>query len=122
MEGKKILIAEDDRPIGNALMLKLKREGFDVTLVGDGNAVIEALESSSFDLVLLDIIMPRKDGFATMTEIKEKGITVPVMVTSNLGQDEDVERMKSLGAVGYIIKTNTSLVDLVDTVKGFFKK
>ena len=60
---KKILIAEDEKPMANALSLKLNSAGFETTLVYDGDSAISAAKSTSYDLILLDLVMPIKDGF-----------------------------------------------------------
>lgn len=120
MEGKKILIIEDEKPLAKALSLKLSHAGASATVAGNGDEAIELLGKESFDLILLDIIMPKKDGFETMKEIREKGITTPVIATSNLGQGSDIDKMKELGVVDYFIKSDTSLVDIVSKIEAFF--
>ncbi|MAZ40507.1 response regulator [bacterium] len=116
-EGKKILLAEDETSIANALKLKLEHEKFTVTHVGNGNEALKAIQDNSFDLVLLDLMMPGKDGFAVLEELKEKGSKAKVLVTSNLGQAEDKERALALGATDFLVKSDTSLVDIVSRVR-----
>lgn len=114
---KKILICEDEKPIAKALMLKLNHEGFEAETVNDGEEALQLMQSKKFDLILLDLIMPRVDGFGVLTKMKELNITTPVVVTSNLGQEEDLKRAKDLGAINYFIKSNTSLQEIVDSIK-----
>lgn len=114
---KKILICEDEKPIAKALVLKLNHEGFEAEAANDGEEALQILQSKQFDLILLDLIMPRIDGFGVLEKIKELKITTPVIVTSNLGQEEDLKRAKELGAVNYFIKSNTSLQEIVDGIK-----
>ena len=114
---KKILVVEDERPMARALELKLEGSGFTVDTVGDGEEAVERIINGNYDLVLLDIVIPKKDGFKVLKEIREKGSTTPIIITSNLSQEEDEKKALNLGAVGYIIKSNTPLVDVVSKVK-----
>jgi DNA-binding response OmpR family regulator len=114
---KKILIAEDERPISKALELKLIKEGFDAKAVYDGEEAMEFLEKEKFDLILLDIIMPKMNGFQVMEKIREKEMNIPIIVTSNLSQDEDIKKAKDLGAKAFLIKSNTSLDKIIKTIK-----
>lgn len=111
----KILIAEDDKFLANAYRLKLERLGHQVTIAMDGNDTLEEIEKNIPEIIILDLIMPNKDGFSTLEEIKANPNykNIPVLVASNLGQDEDIKRAKDLGAVDYVIKSNISLDDLV---------
>ncbi len=117
MGQKRILIAEDQKPMANALGLKLSSVGFQTQIVADGEAAITAAQSTPFDLIILDLVMPKKDGFAVLTELKKLQIATPVIVCSNLSQEEDSQRAKSLGAKDYFIKSNTTLAQIVDKVK-----
>lgn len=114
---KKILIAEDEKPMANALGLKLRSAGFETTLVYDGESAISVLRESQFDLMLLDLVMPKKDGFFVLAELKKLNIAVPVIVSSNLSQEEDIKRARELGARDYFIKSDTSLSQVVEKVK-----
>lgn len=121
---KKILIAEDEKPMANALELKLKNAGFDVTVAFNGKEAMKAINTSSFDLILLDLIMPRIDGFALLSRIKPRpGSSKPyIIVLSNLSQDEDVERGRRAGANEYFIKSNTSLKTITEHIKTVLNK
>ncbi len=114
---KKILIAEDEKPMANALGLKLSSAGYETTLVYDGEAAMAAVKDSSFDLILLDLVMPKKDGFFVLAELRKLRITAPVIVSSNLSQEEDIKRAKNLGAADYFIKSDTTLAEIVEKVK-----
>ena len=113
MNPKKILIAEDEKPMANALGLKLRSAGFETTLVYDGEAAVEAAKKTSFDLIILDLVMPKKDGFSVLAELNRLNIAIPVIVSSNLSQDEDIKRAKELGARDYFIKSDTTLAEIV---------
>ncbi len=116
---KKILIADDEKAIGKALSLKLNSVGFETVLVYDGEAVLSALRESKFDLIILDLVMPKKDGFYVLSELKKMQLPTPVIVASNLSQEEDVNRAKTLGASGYFVKSDQTLSEIVDKVKLF---
>ncbi len=113
----KILVVEDERPMARALELKLTNSGFTVSLASDGEEAINKIEHEKFNVILLDLILPKVDGFVVLEALKKKGIKIPVIVTSNLGQDEDKARAKELGAQGYFVKSNTSISQLVEEVK-----
>ena len=117
MTQKRILIAEDEKPMANALGLKLRSAGFEATLVYDGEAAISSVRESSFDLIILDLVMPKKDGFFVLAELKKLKIAVPVIVSSNLSQEEDIKRARELGARDYFIKSDTTLATVVEKVK-----
>ena len=117
MKIKKILIAEDEKPMANAMENKLTSEGYVVTTVGDGAQVLVELKKKKYDLLLLDLIMPIMDGFTVLEQMKAKKIKTPVIVLSNLGQEEDQAKTKALGAKGYFIKSNISLSDIVEQIK-----
>ena len=106
---KKILIADDNKAIAMALDLKLQNEGFEVKTVFNGKEALDLLEKEKFDLLVLDLIMPQLDGFGTLKIIKEKGIKLPVIVSSDLSQTEDINKVKELGAVDFFIKSDSVL-------------
>lgn len=111
-----ILIAEDDKSMSKALELKLKKSGFNVSVAYDGEEAIKKISESKFSLILLDLIMPKLDGFSVLEEIKAKKISSKVIVTSNLSQEEDVKRAKELGAVDYLVKSDTTIKEIVEKV------
>ncbi len=114
---KRILIAEDEKPLSHALALKLQHENFDVSVASDGQECIDLLASQQFDILLLDLIMPIMDGFQVLTHLQQKGAMPIVFVLSNLSQSQDEERVLSLGALKFFIKSDTSLSMIVDEVK-----
>lgn len=119
---KKILIAEDEKPLANALRLKFKKAGIEAEVVFNGKDVFGALEKEKFNLILLDLIMPEMNGFAVLEELKKKKIKTPVVVVSNLGQEEDINRSRELGAKDYIVKSNTPIVEIVNKIKKMLSK
>ena len=114
---KRILIAEDEKPMARALTLKLEHEGYEVETTYDGEEAISKLAESQFDLILCDLVMPKVDGFAVLEEVKNKKIKTPIVILSNLGQEEDQEKAKSLGAKEFFIKSNTPIKNIVEQVK-----
>ncbi|PIR49010.1 response regulator [Candidatus Peregrinibacteria bacterium CG10_big_fil_rev_8_21_14_0_10_55_24] len=114
---KKVLIAEDERPLAHALELKFAHEGFETHIAGDGQQALDLLKAEKFAAVLLDLIMPKLDGFAFLEELKKRKTKIPVIILSNLGQDEDIERAKKLGAEGYFVKSNTPIAEIVKAIK-----
>ena len=121
---KKILLVEDDQFIYMLLKNRLKEEGFEVEHVIDGNEALKLLKESKFDLILMDIILPEKSGFEAMEAIvsdPQFGKT-PIIIISNLGQEEDIAKGKELGAVEYFVKAQTPIDELVRKVSDFLKK
>ena len=116
---KKILVAEDDKFLANAYRVKLQREGYEVKVVYDGNELLKALPEFTPDLIVLDLIMPNKDGFTTLKELKESENykNIPVLVSSNLGQSEDIVKATKLGAEDYMTKTDLTMKDFAKKVK-----
>src|SRR3990167_9375602 len=106
---KKILIIEDEKPMARALELKLTHEGFEATITLNGESALEMLEKETFDLIVCDLVMPKMDGFKVLETLKEKKIKTPVMVLTNLSQEDDEKRAKSLGAKEFFIKSNTPI-------------
>jgi DNA-binding response OmpR family regulator len=117
---KRILVVEDERAIARALQLKLTRSGYTVDLVLSGEEALTSMAKNKYDLVLLDLMMPRLDGFGVLSLMKTKNISAPVMVLSNLNQDEDIKKAKDLGAIDFLIKSDTPLTNVIEKIKGFF--
>ncbi len=109
---------EDERPLAHALELKFSHDGYDVTIATDGQEALKVANSTKFDAILLDLIMPNMDGFTFLEQLKKK---TPVIILSNLGQDEDKERAKALGAKDYFVKSNTPITQIIKAVQAFLK-
>jgi len=118
-EGKKILIVEDERPLAHALELKFQHEGFDTTVCVNGKDALEEALKNKYDMILLDLIMPAKDGFQALKELKADPELkdIKVVVLSNLGQEEDKRRAMEAGALGYIVKANVSFREIINQVR-----
>lgn len=118
---KTILVAEDDSFYSNIYKFKLNKEGFVVQIATNGDEALKLAKEHKPDLILLDLIMPIKDGFETLKELKLDPTLkdVKVIVISNLGQDEDITRTKELGAQDYLVKANMSIQEMMDKVKSY---
>lgn len=121
---KKILIVEDDKFLAIIYRVKLTKEGFETKIAQDGEEASKILESYVPDLILLDLVMPRKDGFTLLQEIKnnKKWHLIPIIVASNLGQKEDTEKAIKMGVDDYIIKTDLSMDDLIIKINSILTK
>jgi CheY-like chemotaxis protein len=118
-QSKSILLVEDDRFLRKAAESTLRRHGFIVRTAADGEEALQRVRDEVPDLVLLDLIMPKLQGFEVLRILKQDPATkqIPVVVLSNLGQDSDVQQALQGGAVAYFIKANLSLQDLVTQVQ-----
>jgi CheY-like chemotaxis protein len=114
-----ILLAEDDRFLRKAADTALRRRGFSVVTATNGEEALEALRTMKPDLILLDLIMPKVQGFEVLRSVKENPATahIPVIVLSNLGQEGDVKRAMESGATAYFVKANLTLEDMVTQVE-----
>lgn len=115
---KKILLAEDDRPISNTLANKLKRHDFEVLQAPNGKEALKMIKTDKPDLVLLDLIMPIMDGFTVLENLKKENLIkkTPIIVFSNLGQKSDIEKVEALGVKNYLVKSDMSLNDVIGKI------
>jgi CheY-like chemotaxis protein len=115
---RRVLLAEDDRFLRKAAETALKRHGFAVVPAVDGDEALRLARAEPPDLVLLDLIMPKMQGFEVLRALKADPSTapIPVVILSNLGQEGDVKQAMDAGAAGYFVKANLSLQDLVKRV------
>ncbi len=114
---KMVLIVEDESALSHALDLKLRAEGFETAIAKDGKTALEIVQTSECDIVLLDIIMPVLDGFHFLEELKAYSPQPKVIVLSNLAQPDDEKKVLELGALKYLVKSDTPLTAIVDEVK-----
>lgn len=114
---KNILVAEDEKPMARALKLKLEGVGYQVTAVHDGQAALDELSGGTYDLVLLDLMMPKLDGFGVLEGMKEKKIKTPAVVSTNLSQPEDERKVRELGAVDFFVKSDTPITKVVEHIQ-----
>jgi DNA-binding response OmpR family regulator len=100
----RILVVEDDRAIATALEDDLRLEGYDVEVVGDGPTAIERASRSRFELMLLDVMLPGKDGFDVCRELKRRGVDVTILLLTARGNESDKVLGLDLGADDYVTK------------------
>ncbi|MDD4761650.1 MAG: response regulator [Candidatus Pacebacteria bacterium] len=120
----KIVLAEDDEILSSVMMEELQDAGFEVKRAIDGEEAIIMTKSEKPDLLLLDIIMPKKDGFQVLKELKSFPETerIPVIIMTMLGSDDDVKKGLKLGAADYIVKSQHAVAEMVEKIKNFFSQ
>lgn len=114
-----LLLVEDDGFLASIFAQKFELEGFEVVYATNGEDGIRLAKKDTPDIILLDLLMPKMDGFEALEQLKkdEKLKAVPVLIMSNLGSREDIERCYELGASGYIIKAHSLPHETVHMVK-----
>ncbi len=114
-----ILLVEDDTFLANIYKTKFEMEGFKMSLAENGEIGLEDTKKKKPDIVLLDILLPKMDGFAVLEALKKDPATkgIPVILLTNLGQKDDVEKGLQLGAADYLIKAHFKPSETVDKVK-----
>ncbi len=114
-----ILIIEDDQFLQKIYSNKLHAEGFGVSQAAEGNEGLRKVKDEKPDLIILDLILPGKNGFDILAEIKGNDTTkeIPVIILSNLGQDKDIKRGLEMGAVDYFVKTDIKLSEVLGKVR-----
>ena len=121
---KKVLIVEDEDFYVKILKYNLENLGFETVVAMDGKEGLKKLKSEKPDLLLLDLLMPVKDGFYVL-EQKEKDSKlkkIPVIVLTNLSQEKDIERCRKFGVKEYLIKSNLTLSKAMETISSHLKK
>jgi CheY-like chemotaxis protein len=113
---KFIIVADDSRLIAKVLSNKLTAAGYEVASVNNGDEALQAIAARKPDMLILDLVMPIKDGFLTLKELRANPATkdVQVIITTELQQAEDIEKVNQLGVLGVFDKAN--LVDVVEKV------
>lgn len=115
-----ILIVEDDPLLVRIYSVRLKEEGFEVEVAADGNEALESIKKRVPDYILLDLLMPRKDGYSFMEDFNKLTFTnkPPILVLTNLDKPEDLEKAKKLGATDFIVKGNTNMDEIIGKIRG----
>lgn len=116
----KILLVEDDTFLVEMYTTKFELEGFEVVSAEDGKRGLELAKKENPDVILLDILMPKMDGFEVLDELKADAVTkdIPVILLTNLGQQDDIKKGFEKGAVGYLVKAHFMPSEVVDKIKG----
>ena len=119
----RILLIEDDPLIGNIIKRSLDKSGFEVRYVTNGEEGMKEIEQNPPDLILLDIILPGMNGFDLLQRVKKnpERNTIPVIVISNLGSRDDVDKGISLGADAYLVKSNVLPEEIIAKVKSILQ-
>ena len=114
-----ILVVEDDKFLRELISKKLVSEGYNISQAVDGEEGLKKIKEEKPDLVLLDLILPGIDGFEVLARAKEESevIKIPVIILSNLGQKEDVEKGINLGAVDYLVKAHFTPGEIIEKIK-----
>lgn len=123
--GKSILVVEDDQFLRDLYNELLTGDGYQVTLAADGEEGLAKISTGGFDLVLLDIMLPKMDGLEILRKLREHGPKTPngpIILLTNLGQDAIIKEGFNLGATGYIIKSAMTPEQVLDEVKIFINK
>jgi DNA-binding response OmpR family regulator len=117
---KKILIIEDDKFLRELISQKLLKEGYDISEAVDGEKGLKSVQETKPDLVLLDLILPGIDGFEVLSRVKSDPLIaqIPIVILSNLGQKDDIERGLKMGAVDYLIKAHFTPGEIISKIKG----
>jgi two-component system, OmpR family, response regulator ResD len=123
--GKKILIVEDDQFLREFYQELLQGEGFTVDVAGDGEVALQKAQMGGYNLVLLDIMLPKKDGLQILRDLKvspPKQANGPIVVLTNLGQDVIIKQCFAMGASGYLIKSAMNPDQVLTEVNSYLQK
>lgn len=120
----KILVIEDDKFLRELISQKLLKEGYEIAEAMDGEKGIEAVKKEQPGLILLDLILPGIDGFEVLARIKaDPEISeIPVIILSNLGQKDDIEKGLKMGAMDYLIKAHFTPAEIIEKIRGAVKE
>lgn len=123
MSKQKVVLIEDDEFLVNMYDTKLNEEGFEVVSALDGETGERTIKNEAPDVILLDILLPKKDGFEVLKSIREDSKTkdIPVILLTNLGQKEDVDKGLKLGANDYLIKAHFTPTEVVSKIRELLK-
>lgn len=124
MDSKKIMIIEDDKFFRDLVSQKIKQDGFDVVEASDARKGLEMLPEEKPSLVLLDLILPGMDGFEFLERVKadDNFKNIPIIILSNLGQKEEIERGIKLGAEDFLVKVNFTPDEVAEKIRETFQK
>lgn len=120
----KVLLVDDDEFLLDMYSVKFKEAGFDLDIASSGTEALEKIKHTPYDVILLDIIMPQLDGFEVLQQMKKDNLQGKsiVIILSNLGQKEDIERGMYLGAQDYVIKAHFTPREVVEKIKFHISK
>ena len=116
---QKVLIIEDEDVLRNILAKKLEKEGYEVVVAADGEKGMESVRNENPDIVLLDILLPKKNGYQILEEMHDDVDLkkIPVLIISNSGQPVEVKRLLELGACDYLVKADFEPKEVIDKMR-----
>lgn len=119
-----VLLVEDEIFLSRIYRDKLKRAGLEITTAHDGEEGLIKAKQGNFDIILVDLIMPKLDGFAVLKQLRAwpQYQKTPIMLLTNISQNEDIKKSKSLGAAGYLVKANFTPAQAAKKIKQFLHK
>ena len=119
----KILLVEDEKSLVEMYSLRFKESGFKLLVAADGLAGLELAQKELPALILLDIMLPKMDGFAVLADLKKETKTknIPVLLLSNLGQKTDIDKGKALGADDYVVKASMTPSQVLEKINSYLK-
>lgn len=119
-----ILIIEDDKFLRELLSRKLENSGFSISVAIDGKEALKKIKEEEYKIILLDLVLPGIDGFEILRQIKKdpKASKVQVIILSNLGQQEEVEKGLKLGAADYLIKAHFTPDEIISKIENILNK
>ena len=120
----KVLIVEDEKALNLVVKEELQSNKFDVRVAEDGEEALKLAKSFNPELILLDLILPKKSGLQVLEELKadDNLKKIPVIVLSNLAEDENIKKAISIGAEDYFVKTQHSIYEVIQKVQKYLKK
>jgi DNA-binding response OmpR family regulator len=120
---KKVLIVEDEKVLADVEKEEFSSRGYEVQVAKDGDEAMEMVKSFKPDLIVLDLIMPRKGGLEVLKELKEDSESkeIPVVVLTNLSEDKSVKEAMDMGAADYFVKTQNTIYEMADKAQNYLK-
>ncbi|MDO8499377.1 MAG: response regulator [bacterium] len=114
-----VLVVEDDVFLADIYKKKFEMEGFKVTVSDNGEKGLADIKKKKPDIIMLDILLPKLDGFAVLQQLKadKEAANIPVILLTNLGQKDDVKKGLEMGAVDYLIKAHFKPSEVVDKIR-----
>ncbi|MCX6763060.1 MAG: response regulator [Candidatus Moranbacteria bacterium] len=124
MEKKKILIVEDDNFVAEVYLAKLSEMGYETALAQNGEEGLAELKKGKVDLILLDILMPIMNGIEMLKEVKknEEWKSIPVILLTNIGEKESIQKVRELGVKNYLIKSHFTPAEVIEKIESVFRE
>lgn len=115
----KVLIVEDEEVLAKVFEEKFKRSNYDIKTAADGESALNLAKSFMPDAIVLDLVLPKKNGFDVLSDLKGSDSLklIPVVVVSNLGEDRDIKKALALGATDYFVKSQHPINEIVEKIK-----